>query len=125
MLALKAAGAAHEGIPCMIFDEIDTGISGHIAQVVAEKMASIAKYHQVLCVTHLAQIAAMADTQYRVQKNVIEARTYTTVTELDKNGRIDEVARLIGVSSDQQASGFAHARALLNAGVKWKKEHLA
>ena len=68
MLALKAAGAAHEGIPCMIFDEIDTGISGHIAQVVAEKMASIARYHQVLCVTHLAQIAAMADTQYRVEK---------------------------------------------------------
>lgn len=125
MLALKAAGAAHEGIPCMIFDEIDTGISGHIAEVVAEKMASIAKYHQVLCVTHLAQIAAMADTQYRVQKNVIDERTYTTVTELDKNGRIDEVARLIGVSSDQQASGFAHARALLNAGAKWKKEHLA
>ena len=88
-------------------------------------MASIAKYHQVLCVTHLAQIAAMADTQYRVQKNVIDERTYTTVTELDKNGRIDEVARLIGVSSDQQASGFAHARALLNAGAKWKKEHLA
>ena len=76
-------------------------------------------------VTHLAQIAAMADTQYRVQKNVIDERTYTTVTELDKNGRIDEVARLIGVSSDQQASGFAHARALLNAGAKWKKEHLA
>lgn len=120
MLALKAAGAAHEGIPVMIFDEIDTGISGHIAQVVAEKMASIAGYHQVLCVTHLAQIAAMADYQYLVAKKVVGERTFTNVTELDKQGRIDEVARLIGVSSDQQESGIAHARAILNGGVQWK-----
>ncbi|MBE5778621.1 MAG: DNA repair protein RecN [Clostridiales bacterium] len=123
MLALKAAGAAHEGIPCMIFDEIDTGISGHIAQVVAEKMASIAGYHQVLCVTHLAQIAAMADYQYLVAKKVVGERTFTNVTELDKQGRIDEVARLIGVSSDQQESGIAHARAILNGGVQWKNQH--
>lgn len=120
MLALKAAGAAHEGIPVMIFDEIDTGISGHIAQVVAEKMASIAGYHQVLCVTHLAQIAAMADYQYLVAKKVVGERTFTNVTQLDKQGRIDEVARLIGVSSDQQESGIAHARAILNGGVQWK-----
>ena len=53
MLAMKAAGAEHGGIPCMIFDEIDTGISGHVAQSVAEKMAAIGRYHQVLCVTHL------------------------------------------------------------------------
>lgn len=120
MLALKAAGAAHEGIPVMIFDEIDTGISGHIAQVVAEKMASIAGYHQVLCVTHLAQIAAMADYQYLVAKKVVGERTFTNVTQLDKQGRIDEVARLIGVSNDQQESGIAHARAILNGGVQWK-----
>lgn len=123
MLALKAAGAAHDGISCMIFDEIDTGISGHIAQVVAEKMASIAGYHQVLCVTHLAQIAAMADYQYLVAKSVVGERTFTNVTELDKQGRIDEVARLIGVSSDQQESGIAHARAILNASVQWKAQN--
>ena len=123
MLALKAAGAAHEGIPVMIFDEIDTGISGHIAQVVAEKMASIAGFHQVLCVTHLPQIAAMADYQYLVAKKVVGERTFTNVTQLDKQGRIDEVARLIGVSSDQQESGIAHARAILNAGVQWKNQN--
>lgn len=125
MLALKSAGAAQEGIPCMIFDEIDTGISGHIAEVVAEKMAMIAKYHQVLCVTHLAQIAAMADTQYLVEKNVTDSRTYTHVTELDLNGRINEVARLIGVSNQQQESGYAHARAILDAAAEWKQQNLS
>ncbi len=121
MLAMKAAGAAHDEIPSMIFDEIDTGISGHIAQVVAKKMASIARYHQVLCVTHLAQIAAMADTQYLVQKQVIGERTCTGVTTLDEDGRINEIARLIGVTQSQQESGFAHARAILTAAREWKQ----
>lgn len=121
MLAMKAAGAEHDGIPCMIFDEIDTGISGHVAQAVAEKMASIGRYHQVLCVTHLAQIAAMADAQYLVQKQVSKGRTHTTVRLLDDEGRVEEVARLIGVTESQQESGMAHARALLLAAQKWKK----
>lgn len=122
MLAMKAAGAAHDGIPCMIFDEIDTGISGHIASVVAEKMASIARYHQVLCVTHLAQIAAMADTQYLVQKQVVGERTRSSVTPLDHEGRVCEVARLIGVTQNQQESGLAHARAILQSAEEWKKQ---
>lgn len=122
MLAMKAAGAEHDGIPCMIFDEIDTGISGHIAGVVAEKMAAIAQYHQVLCVTHLAQIAAMADTQYLVKKEVVDDRTHTDVTTLDTEGRVREVARLIGVTQNQHESGFAHARALLQSAEDWKKE---
>ena len=121
MLAMKAAGAEHDGIPCMIFDEIDTGISGHVAEAVAEKMASIGRYHQVLCVTHLAQIAAMADAQYLVQKEVLQGRTRTTVRRLDEDGRVEEVARLIGVTESQQESGMAHARALLRAARKWKK----
>lgn len=123
MLAMKAAGAEHDGIPCMIFDEIDTGISGHIAEVVAEKMAAIARYHQVLCVTHLAQIAAMADTQYLVQKKVVGERTCTGVETLDENGRVNEIARLIGVTQSQQKSGIAHARAILEAADQWKKQY--
>lgn len=115
MLALKAAGASHDHIPCMIFDEIDTGISGHIAGVVAEKMASIAKFHQVLCVTHLAQIAAMADMQFLVQKSIVEGRTCTSVSVLNDEERVTEIARLIGVTQRQQESGYAHARALLAA----------
>ncbi len=122
MLAMKAAGAEHGGIPCMIFDEIDTGISGHIAGVVAEKMAGIARYHQVLCVTHLAQIAAMADTQYLVKKQIMGERTYTTVSELSHEERVEEVARLIGVTDGQQESGMAHARAILDAAVQWKRQ---
>ena len=121
MLALKAAGAEHEGIPCMIFDEIDTGISGHIAGVVAQKMAAIAKYHQVLCVTHLAQIAAMADTQYLVEKSVAGERTFTTVTQLEGEARISEIARLIGVTDAQQQSGMAHAKAILETSADWKR----
>ncbi len=122
MLAMKAAGAAHDGIPCMIFDEIDTGISGHIAGVVAEKMASIARFHQVLCVTHLAQIAAMADTQYFVQKRVTGERTCTGLTTLDQEGRVCEIARLIGVTQNDQESGIAHARAILHSADEWKKK---
>ena len=125
MLAMKAAGAAHDGIPSMIFDEIDTGISGHIASVVAEKMASIARYHQVLCVTHLAQIAAMADTQYFVQKQVAGERTRTGLTTLDAEGRVNEIARLIGVTQSDQESGIAHARAILQSAADWKKKHFA
>ena len=122
MLALKTAGAEHDGIPCMIFDEIDTGISGHIAGVVAQKMASIARYHQVLCVTHLAQIAAMADTQYLVQKQVVGERTRTHLVALDADGRVSEIARLIGVTQSQQESGIAHARAILSSASEWKEQ---
>lgn len=120
MLAMKAVGAEHDGISCMIFDEIDTGISGHIAGVVAEKMARIAQYHQVLCVTHLAQIAAMADTQYFVQKRIVGERTCTGLTILDEDGRIKEIARLIGVTKDDQESGYAHAKAILHSANRWK-----
>lgn len=120
MLALKTAGASHDGIPCMVFDEIDTGISGHVAGVVAEKMASIARFHQVLCVTHQAQIAAMADHQYLVRKQVTGERTHTEVLPLDHEGRVQEIARLIGVTKSQQESGIAHARAILDTAEKWK-----
>ena len=123
MLAMKAAAAEKEGIPCMVFDEIDTGISGHVAAVVAEKMASIARYHQVLCVTHLAQIAAMADTEYLVQKQVVGERTKTTVIPLDDQARVMEIARLLGVTQQHQESGLAHARDLLTAAKEWKQQN--
>ena len=96
MLAMKAAGAEHDGIPCMIFDEIDTGISGHVAQAVAEKMASIGRYHQVLCVTHLAQIAAMADTHYLIEKRVEDQMTKTRIRQLDGEESVQELGRILG-----------------------------
>lgn len=120
MLAMKAAAADRNLIPCMIFDEIDTGISGHIAGVVAEKMADIARYRQVICVTHLSQIAAMADTQYLVQKEVVQGRTVTHLDELDYHGRVREVGRLVG-ASEHSDSAMAHAANLLASAGQYKR----
>ncbi len=96
MLAIKTVLARRDEIPTLIFDEIDSGISGRTAQSVAEKMAQIARFHQVLCVTHLPQIAAMADAQFRIEKEVENGRTHTIVTHLQKEAMVDELARLIG-----------------------------
>ena len=115
MLAMKAAAADKHLIPTMIFDEIDTGISGRIAGVVAEKMDAIARYHQVICVSHLPQIASMADHQYLVEKKVAGERTVTTLKELDRNQRIEAVAGLFGVQPLNSASGIAHARNMIEA----------
>jgi DNA repair protein RecN (Recombination protein N) len=115
MLAMKAAAADRAQIPTMIFDEIDTGISGHVAGVVGEKMDDIARYHQVICVTHLAQIASMADTQYRVEKRVEGERTVTHVQELTPEERVEEIARLVGADLHHDGSGRAHAQSLLAA----------
>jgi len=123
MLAFKAAAADHAMIPTMIFDEIDTGISGHVAGVVAEKMDDIARYHQVICVTHLAQIASMADVQYRVEKGVTDGRTLTTVTELDPERRVEEIARMVGADREPHESALAHARSLLSAARDRKREN--
>lgn len=121
MLAMKAAAADRNLIPCMIFDEIDTGISGHVAGVVAEKMANIAKYRQVICVTHLAQIAAMADTEYKVEKRVIGERTNTFVKELDGDDRVAEIARLVGAESSHIDSALIHARNMLSSANDYKR----
>ena len=96
MLALKNVLAEDDGIGSLVFDEVDTGVSGRAAQKVAEKMADVARRKQVLCVTHLPQIAAMADTHFSVEKGERDGRTYTRVERLDTRGREDELARLIG-----------------------------
>lgn len=96
MLALKNVLAEDDGIGSLVFDEVDTGVSGRAAQKVAEKMADVARYKQVLCVTHLPQIAAMADAHFSVEKGERDERTYTKVERLDRRGREDELARLIG-----------------------------
>ncbi len=100
MLALKNIAADRGGIPTMIFDEIDTGISGHIAQVVAEKLQTISRGRQVVCVTHLPQIASMADKHFLVTKQSDEETTRTSLLPLDDERRVDEIARLAGGDSD-------------------------
>lgn len=96
MLALKNVLAEDDGIGSLVFDEVDTGVSGRAAQKVAEKMADVARRKQVLCVTHLPQIAAMADTHFSVEKGERNGRTFTNVERLDRKGRTEELARLIG-----------------------------
>ena len=114
MLAIKSLEAERAGVGCMVFDEIDTGISGRMAQVVAEKMALIARNRQVLCVTHLPQIAAMAEHQFLVEKNAEDGRTNTTVTNLNRQQRIAEVARMLGGAGGSEESAMSHAAHMLD-----------
>lgn len=96
MLAIKTILSNQDGVETLIFDEIDTGISGITAQMVAEKLAQISKSCQVLCITHLAQIAAMADSHYLIEKNVVDEKTVTRVHELGEAESIEELARIVG-----------------------------
>ena len=96
MLAMKNVLAETDGIPTMIFDEVDAGISGRAAQKVAEKLKAVSCGRQVLCVTHLPQSAAKADTHLQISKSVRDGRTYTAVTPMDMQGRVEELSRIIG-----------------------------
>ena len=96
MLAMKNVLAEKDQVRTLIFDEVDTGVSGRAAQKVAEKLRSVAAHKQVLCVTHLPQLAALADTHLLIAKSERNGRTYTSVTPLDREGRKRELARIIG-----------------------------
>lgn len=99
MLALKNVLAERDKVPTLIFDEVDTGVSGRAAQRVAEKLRAVSKNKQVLCVTHLPQLAALADTHFLIEKSERDGRTFTAVTQLDFEGRKRELARIIGGTS--------------------------
>lgn len=124
MLALKNVLAENELVSTMVFDEVDTGVSGRAAQKVAQKMASVARHKQVLCVTHLPQIAAMADTHFSVEKGESGGRTYTVVTKLDQKQRSEELARLTGGTKVTE-SMLRSAEELLADAAEWKKENLS
>ena len=96
MLALKSVGAQADGVDTLIFDEIDTGISGETANRVAKKMAVISKDHQVIAITHLPQIAAMADSHFEIEKNVEENETVTSIHPLSEEDSVRELARMLG-----------------------------
>ena len=96
MLAMKNVLAEKDQVATLIFDEVDTGVSGRAAQKVAEKLRNVAKHKQVLCVTHLPQLAALANTHLLIAKEERSGRTYTSVTPLDLVGRKRELARIIG-----------------------------
>ena len=122
MLAMKQVLAQQDGVPTLIFDEVDAGVSGRAAQKVAYKLWTVSKGRQVLCVTHLPQIAAMADAEYTVEKRVENERTYTSVLHLDESGRKQELARLIGGSMITETT-LAGAAELLRLAEKTKKEN--
>ena len=119
MLALKAISMDGDGVDSMIFDEIDTGVSGRMAQVVGEKMCMIARSRQVLCVTHLPQIAALGDAHFLVEKVASEERTDTLVRALDRDGRIHEIARLVG-GAEESESSLSHAAHMLGEAAERK-----
>lgn len=113
MLALKSVFASADTIPTLIFDEIDAGVGGAVARNVAAQLASLAKSHQVICITHIPQIAAVACAHFNVAKQSAKGRTTTTVVQIDEDARVREIARLLdGTVSDVS---LAHARVLLAA----------
>lgn len=120
MLAMKNVFSQQERIGTMVFDEVDTGVSGRAAQKVAEKMARISRQKQVLCVTHLPQLAAMADTHFSVEKGVLDGRTFTRVQELTRAQRREELARLTGGEQITQTM-LEGAEELLSAADAYKK----
>lgn len=120
MLAMKNVFSQQEQIGTMVFDEVDTGVSGRAAQKVAEKMARISRQKQVLCVTHLPQLAAMADTHFSVEKGVLGGRTFTRVQELTRAQRREELARLTGGEQITQTM-LEGAEELLSAADAYKK----
>ena len=95
MLALKNIFSKHQGITSIIFDEVDTGVSGRVAQAIAEKIYRVSNGSQVLCISHLPQVAAMADTHLFISKEIIEGRTKTSVKPLEKAERVEEIGRMI------------------------------
>ncbi len=114
MLAIKTVLAATDDVDTLIFDEVDTGISGSAAEKVGLKLKEVSKDSQVLCVTHQAQIAALADYHYLIDKRVEQGRTFTVVTELDRGARVRELARIIGGVNITQAA-ISHAEDMLGA----------
>lgn len=96
MLAMKNVFSSTDPVSTMIFDEIDSGVSGVAAQRIGEKLATLSRTKQVICVTHLPQIASIADTHYKISKQVKNGRTITMVHNLDFNDRTKEIARLFG-----------------------------
>ncbi len=119
MLAIKAVIAARDGIGTLIFDEIDTGVSGRMAQAVGEKMSAIAAHRQVIAVSHLPQIAALGDTHFVVEKAEKDGRTETNVRPLDDEGRVQELARLVGGTGDEESS-VRHARSMLSGSAAYR-----
>jgi DNA repair protein RecN (Recombination protein N) len=100
MLAIKSALAAHDAIPLLVFDEIDTNVGGEIAHAVGAKMQTLGRDHQVICITHLPQVAATASSHFVVTKDVARGRTFSNLREVTGKDRQEEIARMLGGKSE-------------------------
>jgi DNA repair protein RecN (Recombination protein N) len=111
MLALKSVLAGADAVPTLVFDEIDAGIGGLTAQAVGRKLRRLSRHHQLLCVSHLPQIAACSSAHFQVSKRTSKSRTFAVVARLDPAERINELARLLG--SQLTPTSVQHAKELL------------
>ena len=116
MLATKAVLARHDRIPVLVFDEIDANIGGETGGAVGRKLAEVARHHQILCITHLPQVAMYGQTQYAVRKQVADGRTRTDVVALPEEERVEEIARMLGGRTLTELT-LRHAREMLKAAV--------
>ncbi|VVH66491.1 DNA repair protein RecN, partial [uncultured Gammaproteobacteria bacterium] len=98
-LAISVVSSDSEYTPTLIFDEVDVGISGAVAEVVGQKLKQLSQHYQIICITHLAQVAAFGHQHLRVQKSQDKEGAQTTVTQLSNNQRVDEIARILGGST--------------------------
>ncbi|WP_288529321.1 DNA repair protein RecN [uncultured Secundilactobacillus sp.] len=121
MLALKTIFSKSQGVTSIIFDEVDTGVSGRVAQAIAEKISGIAKDSQVLCITHLPQVAAMSDHHYFIAKKITGKRTETHITKLTEQARIEELARMLAGTTITELT-LDHAKELLEMATAEKAE---
>ena len=110
LLAIKSVMAELDKVPLLIFDEVDSGISGETGNSIGEALRNLGKHHQVLTITHLHQVASRAQNQLAVSKKEVDGRTFTSIIDLDKNGRIEEIARMLGGTSETVRT---HAKQLL------------
>ncbi|WP_391116024.1 DNA repair protein RecN [Psychrobacillus sp. L3] len=120
MLALKSIFSMHQGITSIIFDEVDTGVSGRVAQAIAEKISGIATNSQVLCISHLPQVAAMADQHLMIKKEVSGNRTYTILEEVMDDRRAEELSRMMS-GAEITSTTLQHSKELLKLAVERKK----
>lgn len=120
MLALKTIFSKHQGVTSIIFDEVDTGVSGRVAQAIAEKIAMIAQHSQVLCISHLPQVASMADQHYLIKKQVKDNRTFTAIDNIHDEERINELSRMLS-GAETTSLTIKHAEELLKLAAEKKK----
>ncbi len=119
MLALKSVSAKSDEAKVLVFDEVDAGIGGRVADAVGEKLEELAALHQIICVTHLPQIASFAPAHYRVDKIERKGRIETRIERLDNEARVDEIARMLA-GAEVTESAREHARQLVTDKIKVK-----